>query len=284
MEERAKKITYSTGPVPDNKWQVLHKAGKIQASYRGPPLRAKDYSRGPSLKWGSRSGASTGCKGVYFGNPGIPRSTYPSLTENPALGPPQGLGKALPKKRVTESLGIAARTHLDQTPASFVLEGVIGYNPVVAAQIRALRQQLATVETAYQIDNGSLKHELHASRRQLDDTDSKIKSMDHKRAGGEEKLKAMLETRAQLREMIDANTKELRSLHRQRMKVGLGLGDVDRPASAGAHVGEHVSAGVTADANTRAPSTRPHWHSRSNTSGARSPASRTATPAPYHSG
>jgi len=105
---------------------------------------------------------------------GMPRSTYASLNTQPGLGPPSGLGKAEPR-RVAEDIPsgagatqraalpalpaplappcpppspahlpvpcavswfAAAGTYLSNQPVSFTLEGVVGFNPLVAEEIR----------------------------------------------------------------------------------------------------------------------------------------------------
>jgi len=104
----------------------------------------------------------------------MPRSTYASLNTQPGLGPPSGLGKAEPR-RVAEDIPsgagatqcaalpalpaplappcpppspahlpvpcpvswlAVAGTYLSNQPVSFTLEGVVGFNPLVAEEIR----------------------------------------------------------------------------------------------------------------------------------------------------
>mmetsp|Transcript_2723 Transcript_2723/g.7556 ORF Transcript_2723/g.7556 Transcript_2723/m.7556 type:complete len:151 (-) Transcript_2723:224-676(-) len=75
---------------------------------------------------------------------------------DPGLGPLKGLPTYRPP-HVAEEFELAAGNHLHSTPASFILEGVVGFNPNTAREIRELRRQLATVESTYQ-DNLSQVH------------------------------------------------------------------------------------------------------------------------------
>jgi hypothetical protein len=67
-----------------------------------------------------------------------------------------GLPKARPP-RVSEASPPEFGTHLDDSPAAIVLEGVVGFNPNKAREIRKLRQQLAAVEHTYAREDTKLR-------------------------------------------------------------------------------------------------------------------------------
>ena len=67
-----------------------------------------------------------------------------------------GLPKTRPP-RVAEAFPPEFGTHLDDQPAAFVLEGVVGFNPNKAREIRRLRQQLVSVEDVYTHEDRKLR-------------------------------------------------------------------------------------------------------------------------------
>lgn len=116
------------------------------------------------MNFGGRG--SSYVKGVYFGNPGMPRCTYPSTRMDPGLGPSQGLGKYRPPQKA-EKFDITTGNHLHSTPASFILEGVVGFNPNTAREIRELRRQLKAVEELYEESEARLQEAMNQSEQAL---------------------------------------------------------------------------------------------------------------------
>jgi len=161
--EGSKKATkkYSSGPVSDHIWQT--KDGHT-GRWRGSPWHPDQVPVGPKLQHGSRIGASVDkrSRGVFFGTPGMPRCTYASTKVGSSLGPPIGIPKAYPK-RVSEAFPRECGTHMDDTPAAFVLEGVLGFNPNTAREIRRLREQLSLCEADYKSAGRGLHRELDRS-------------------------------------------------------------------------------------------------------------------------
>jgi uncharacterized protein (DUF342 family) len=85
---------------------------------------------------------------------------------DPGLGPGLGLAKYRPPHKA-ENFPESAGNHLHSTPASFVLEGVVGFNPNTAREIRELRRQLASVEELYEESTSRLQGAMHQSQKLL---------------------------------------------------------------------------------------------------------------------
>ena len=165
MESNKKKAQkYSAGPVADHTW--VTKDG-YQGKWRGPAWHPDQVPSGPKLQYGSRVGASVDgrSRGVYFGNPGLPRCTYATTKVGASLGPAVGVPKCYPP-RVSEAFPKESGTHMDDVPAAFVLEGVYGFNPNKAREIRSLREQLALCEADYTREEVKLNRELKRWVRQ----------------------------------------------------------------------------------------------------------------------
>ena len=161
-------MNYQSFPLEDRTWERPgRKAGtKVAASWRGAPLRHFDLPTGPRLAWGSRTGSSLAAKGVYMGSPALPRFPYADAKGAPSLGPPSGLAKRIPKK-VMPDWDDQMYSHLAGHPVSFVLEGIVGFNVTVAAQIRGLREQLHQAETIYKREHGELDANIAAAGKQV---------------------------------------------------------------------------------------------------------------------
>lgn len=149
---------YSSGPVADHTWKT--KDGHT-AKWRGPAWHPHQVPVGPKLQHGSRMGASVDpmSRGVFFGTPGLPRCTYATTKVGASLGPAVGIPQSFPP-RVSEAFPKECGTHMDETPAAFVLEGVLGFNPSMAREIRSLREQLALCEADYGSSADSLNKQL----------------------------------------------------------------------------------------------------------------------------
>ena len=161
-------MNYQSFPLEDRTWERPgRKPGtKVAASWRGAPLRHFDLPTGPRLAWGSRTGSSLAAKGVYMGSPALPRFPYADAKGAPSLGPPSGLAKRIPKK-VMPDWDDQMYSHLAGHPVSFVLEGIVGFNVTVAAQIRGLREQLHQAETIYKREHSELDANIATAGKQV---------------------------------------------------------------------------------------------------------------------
>ncbi|KAJ1494603.1 hypothetical protein T484DRAFT_1877282 [Baffinella frigidus] len=273
-----KMMVYHTAPAPDRHWDPsVRKDGTkaVGGQWRGQSILPEHLPRGPKLNFGSRLGASATSKGVYFGQPGLPRSTYANLLVGPSLGPPGGLGKAQPK-RVAEDVPSGMYltdqlvsyvpgggtyltdqpvsftlkgTYLTDQPVSFTLEGVVGFNPLIAGEIRGLRHQLGAVESVYTHSESDMKGILHETdvksemkdilhetnvkgdmKDILHETDvevgryeDELRAEDARRRELEEAMLKRKKELAALQEMMDTTTKELRREQRARKKESAAL-------------------------------------------------------------
>ena len=144
----------------------------------------------PKMNFGRRG--SNYVKGVYFGNPGMPRCSYPSTRMDPGLGPSLGLAKFRPPPKA-EKFDVTTGNHLHSTPASFILEGVVGFNPNTAREIRELRRQLASVEELYEESVSRLQDAMSQSQQALRRHKESLVEADLRR----EDLSRILEARRQ---------------------------------------------------------------------------------------
>lgn len=230
----AERMNYQSFPMEDRTWERPgKKAGtKVVSAWRGPPLRPVDMPTGPRLAWGSRSGASSSSKGIYFGNPGLPRFPYANPEVGPSLGPPCGLAKKQPPN-VMSDWDKEMYSHLEGQPVSFPLEGVVGFNVTTAAHIRQLRDQLYQVENIYSKENRDLEaniakndNKCEQAFAELEKEELKIEAKQAEIAIKEKQLQA-------LRELVEQNVKELSAARKQSMRSSLRAAAQARAAALG---------------------------------------------------
>mmetsp|Transcript_46513 Transcript_46513/g.72799 ORF Transcript_46513/g.72799 Transcript_46513/m.72799 type:complete len:150 (-) Transcript_46513:75-524(-) len=134
---------------------------------------------------------------------------------------------------------------------------VVGYNPLVASEIRTLRKQLGSVAHVYGADNGLLKREIRSSEVRMKDLEEQLTKADIDRKDKVEKLEKLQRERDQLRELVDENIKLLKEQQRLRMRKDLQLEtDTGTAADMTNKPGTQYSVGIGSQVHSN-PNSRP---------------------------
>lgn len=194
-------------------------AKRISFRWRSTSFTPQSVPFAPKMNFGRRG--STYVKGVYFGNPGMPRCSYPSTRMDPGLGPSLGLAKYRPQPKA-EKFDITSGNHLHSTPASFILEGVVGFNPNTAREIRELRRQLASVEELYEESMSKLQDAIDLSQKALQQHKSSLKEADLRREDLSKILAARRRQLAGLHPIVDEERAQITEERKKLLRLTMG--------------------------------------------------------------
>ena len=151
----------------------------------------------------------------------MPRCSYPSTRMDPGLGPSLGLAKYRPQPKA-EKFDITSGNHLHSTPASFILEGVVGFNPNTAREIRELRRQLASVEELYEESMSKLQDAIDLSQKALQQHKSSLKEADLRREDLSKILAARRRQLAGLHPIVDEERAQITEERKKLLRLTMG--------------------------------------------------------------
>ncbi len=153
----------------------------------------------------------------------MPRCTYPSTRMDPGLGPSLGLAKYRPPPKA-EKFDSTSGNHLHSTPASFILEGVVGFNPNTAREIRELRRQLASVEDLYEQNMSQLHDAMNQSQKALQHFKSALNDADLHREDRSVILAARRKQLSGLQPIVDDECAQIKEERKKLLRFTMGDG------------------------------------------------------------
>jgi uncharacterized protein (DUF342 family) len=140
---------------------------------------------------------------------------------DPGLGPSLGLAKFRPQEKA-EKFDITAGNHLHSTPASFILEGVVGFNPNTAREIRELRRQLASVEELYEENVSKLQDAIEQSQKALQHRKAQLQEADLRREDLSKILAARRRQLAALQPIVDEERAQIEEERKKLLRLTIG--------------------------------------------------------------